>query len=647
MGILKNILVSAGINYALITGFIEGLKPQPKLTLREWSEANRVLPQKAAAEPGPYRMGRTPFLIKISDCLSNHSTYQKVVGIKGSQLGFSELGFNWMGYRADTVGGSFMYLMPTIDTMERNVKVRINPMIESTPSLQEKFGKARSKDSGNTLKQKDGIGVVWYLSGANSAASLASVPVRDAMLDEVDRYPGDVDGEGSPMALVGARQSTFGTRKKQFVISTPTIKGQSTIEDEFEKTDQHHYHVPCPHCNKLQILVWSQFRWVPGKYSVDDVHYECLHCKGKIYERHKTWMFAEANGATWIAHAPENSSPETIGFKLPSFYSPDGWLAWHQICRAWDESENDIPKRKTLVNTVFAESYEENSEAPEWQKLHENAQLRGVEPNKPMNSVAFIVAGVDVQADRLEVEIAGFMKGRITQQIDYRVLMGDVDGDEVWNKLTDLLNETFRRDDDATVPIRVMCIDTGYKSERVDDFAKKHGTQRVIPIKGSDSIQMPFTAPRVTRKTKQGKNIGKLKVWHVGVSYLKSQLYGWLRQTIDIETGEVPNGYCHFTKRDPQYFRGITAEVLQPVRNKKNHIVYQWIKKYERNEPLDCRIYCLAGAYIVGFDRWTDARWEKERLNMPVYVQPESKIATPKKKKNTPPGGSFWNRKDK
>lgn len=646
MGILKDILVGASINYAVISGFIDGLRPDPDITLQEWSDTNRKLPQKGAAEHGPYRMARTPFLIKISNCLSNRSTYQKIIGIKGSQLGFTELGFNWMGYRADTVGGSFMYLMPTIDTMERNVKVRIDPMIESTPSLYEKFGKKRSKDGGNTLKQKDGIGVVWYLSGANSAASLASVPVRDAMLDEVDRYPGDVDGEGSPIALVDKRQATFGTSKKQFMISTPTIKGRSPIEAEFLKTDQNHYYLPCPHCKQLQILKFSQFRWTKGKYTVDDVYYECEHenCKGKIYERHKTWMLDERNGATWIAHAPENASPEVIGFKLPSFYSPDGWLAWHEICKEWDESETDLPRRKTLINTIFAETFEEDSEAPEWERLHDRSQAEDFEPNKLRNSVVFLTAGVDVQADRLELEIAGWCKGRISQQVDYRVIMGDTDKKDVWDKLGEVLDETFPREDGAVLPIRNMCIDTGYKPAMVDDFAKKFGTQRVIPIKGSDALQMPYSAPRILRKTKQGKNVGKLKVWHVGVSYLKSQLYGWLRLSIDKETGEIPNGYCHFTKRDAQYFRGLTAEALQPVRNNKNQIVYQWIKKYERNEPLDCRIYNMAGAYMQGFDRWTDERWEKERLNIPVIQKKDVTAPKSVKPKKEPPKSDYWNK---
>lgn len=545
-----------------------------------------------------------------------------------------------MGYRADTSPGSFMYIMPTIETMERNVKARIDPMIQDTPSLLTKFGQKRSRDGGNTLKQKDGLGVVWFLSGANSAASLASIAVRDILFDEPDRYPADVDGEGDPISLAEGRQNTYGTRKRKVKISSPTHK-KGRIYLSYQNTDQQHYFVPCPHCKETQDLKWSQFRWTPGVYSVETVHYECEHCKEAIYERDKTWMFEPANGAHWKATKPENSCPEIKGCWLPSFYSPDGWLAWWEICKAWDESEGDEPKRKAVINTMLGEPYEEESEVPEWEQLFERAKVSPYKKNKPGGDVAFIVAGVDVQGDRIEVEIVGWSKGRISQQIDYRVQYGDPAEEDVWNWLADILDETWEREDGGVLGVRVMTIDTGYKGDRVDDFAKKY-PGRVYPIKGSDSLGMPFSAPKALRKTKQGKNIGKLKVWHIGVSYLKSQLYGWLRLRPDLETGEIPNGYCWFTEQDTKYFRGITAEVYQLTRNKKGHIVYQWIKKYERNEPLDLRVYAMAAAYIVGFDRWNDARWDREHGSVEVKAE-KTAVAKPAKKKRDD-GNDFWNR---
>jgi hypothetical protein len=45
---------------------------------------------------------------------------------------------------------------------------------------------------------------VLILTGANSAVGLRSMPARYLFLDEVDGYPGDVEGEGDPtLAYVG------------------------------------------------------------------------------------------------------------------------------------------------------------------------------------------------------------------------------------------------------------------------------------------------------------------------------------------------------------------------------------------------------------------------------------------------------------
>jgi hypothetical protein len=77
---------------------------------------------------------------------------------------------------------------------------------------------------------------------------------RFLFLDEIDAYPGDVEGEGDPIALAEARARTFGWRRKILLVSTPTIAGLSRIEREYLATDQRRYFVPCPHCGHRQHL---------------------------------------------------------------------------------------------------------------------------------------------------------------------------------------------------------------------------------------------------------------------------------------------------------------------------------------------------------------------------------------------------------
>ena len=70
--------------------FAGGLRPDPELTLSEWSDRYRVLSRVSAGEPGLWRTSQTPYLREIMDCLSPSSPYSRVVFMKPAQIGGSE-----------------------------------------------------------------------------------------------------------------------------------------------------------------------------------------------------------------------------------------------------------------------------------------------------------------------------------------------------------------------------------------------------------------------------------------------------------------------------------------------------------------------------------------------------------------------------
>jgi len=140
----------------------------------------------------------------------------------------------------------------TVELAKRFSRQRIDPLLEETPALRDRVAPARARDSGNTMLSKEFPGGILVLTGANSAVGLRSMPARFLFLDEVDIYPGDIEGEGDPIALAEARARTFGWRRKAFLVSTPTIAGRSRIEREYAASDQRRYFLPCPHCNAMQ-----------------------------------------------------------------------------------------------------------------------------------------------------------------------------------------------------------------------------------------------------------------------------------------------------------------------------------------------------------------------------------------------------------
>ena len=306
----------------------EGLTPDPLLTVSEWADRHRVLSSKASSEPGRWRTSRTPYLKAIMDCLSPTSPVERVVFMKGAQVGATETGSNWIGYVIHHAPGPMMAVWPTVEMAKRNSKQRIDPLIEESPVLCELIAPARSRDSGNTILAKEFRGGVLVMTGANSAVGLRSMPVRYLFLDEVDAYPLDVEGEGDAISLAEARTRTF-ARRKIFIVSTPTIAGASAIEREYEASDQRRYFVPCPHCSHRQWLRFEQLRWEKGR--PETAAYVCESCETAIAEHHKTWMLEHGE---WRATA--EGSGKTAGFHLSSLYSPLGWRAWREIAAAWE-----------------------------------------------------------------------------------------------------------------------------------------------------------------------------------------------------------------------------------------------------------------------------------------------------------------------
>ncbi|GHT97980.1 hypothetical protein FACS1894126_2980 [Alphaproteobacteria bacterium] len=269
-----------------LSSYNAGLRPDSILLVSDWADENRILSQVASSEPGKFRTERTPYLKEIMDALSPSSPIEKVVFMKGSQIGGTEAGNNWIGYVIDQAPGPMLVVQPTVEMGKRWSKGRLAPLLEDSPCLRDKVKDPRSRDSGNTVQSKEFAGGIVVVTGANSAVGLRSMPVRYLFLDEVDAYPPDADSEGDPLTLAIQRTSTF-ARKKIFIVSTPTIQGLSRIEREFKETDQRYYFVPCPYCDFFQVLKWENIKY---DSSHSKAVYVCECCKGNIENHHKTGM---------------------------------------------------------------------------------------------------------------------------------------------------------------------------------------------------------------------------------------------------------------------------------------------------------------------------------------------------------------------
>ena len=617
------------------TWFQSGLKPSEVLTVSQWSDKYRILSKKASSESGIYRTSRTPYMKEIMDCLSDTSPIQSIVFMKGSQIGATEIGNNWIGYTIDHAPAPFLAVQPTLDLAKRNSKQRIGPLIEECPRLARKVLPKKSRDSSNTILLKEFPGGLLVLTGANSASGLKSLPCKKLFLDEVDEYPVDLEDQGDPISLARKRTTTF-SKRKEYMCSTPTMEDASRIATEFKETDQRYYFVPCPRCNEFQVLVWEQVKWKDGDHL--KAWYVCVHCDGKIQNWEKTKMLPSGK---WKPTAPDKSQGKTRGYHLNELYSPVGWMSWGELAADYikakkrqDEGSNE--EIKTFTNTALGLTYKEIGESPDWKRLYEKREMYTI--NTIPSGVIFLTCGVDIQKDRIELEVVGWGRGKISHSIDYRVIRGDTSTltNECWDELDKVVGEVWENEAGFEVPLKLMAVDSGYNTSTVYSWVRRHPNTKVVAIKGSDNMNTAVGLPKDVDIKKGKKRIRRaLKLIMVGSNLIKEEIYGFLKLESPDEGKPEPQGYCHFPQYGEDYFKMLTAEERQK-KVVRGFPKYEWVKIRNNNESLDCRVYARAAATMVGIDRFKDAHWSKLEETMGISNITKGKEPEPfKKKKKT------------
>lgn len=551
-----------------------GLTPEPQMTVSEWADKNRILPG-ANAEPGPWRTSRVPYLGEIMDCLSVSNPIERVVFMKGAQTGGTEAGLNAIGYWIAHAPGLILAVWPSIDMVRRNSRTRIEPLIDGTPAIRSKIAPPRAKEPGNTIGLKEFPGGALIMTGANSATGLRSTPARYLVLDEVDAFPADADDEGDPVALAIQRTVTFRGRRKILMISTPTIAGASRIEKAFAESDQRRYFVRCPHCGEFQTLRWSNVLWPPDE--LRNAYYACEECGEEIQEADKPAMLAAGE---WRSTATGDGL--TAGFHLSALYSP--FESWGEIAAEHAAVRRDPLRLKPWTNTKLGEPFEDIDTSP----IPAEGFLSRLEDwgERIPEGIAAIIAGVDVQDDRLALEIVGWGEGEESWSLGWMELWGDPAKPDVWRNLDRELLRTF--DHPKLGPISVACtaIDSGgHNTQTVYDFARERAYRRVWAIKGANRPGTPVWP----RRPPKPRKAGAYTPFMVGGDAAKEIIMARLRLV------DVGPGFCHFpTGRDADFFLQLQAEKL--VKIWRAGVVRRLWKKdpWTRNEALDCRVYAFA-----------------------------------------------------
>ncbi len=588
----------------LVRDALKIFRPPPDLKISEWADAERYLSSESSAEPGKYNSARAPYQREMMDAVLEPEI-EDVVIMTSAQVGKTEIIQNITGYFCENDPSPLLNVQPTLEMARTYSEDRLAPMVRDTPALTRVFAMPGSRQSGNTILKKKFRGAQITMAGANSPASLASRPVRGTIMDEIDRFGASAGDEGDPVSLAKKRTTTFSNRFA-VMVSTPTRRGNSRIEAAWKESDQRRFMLPCLGCDfkfvpRFTIEAapnedfWNGVPALTLQFNDNDpasAHFACTSCGMVIDHDQKRRMLAAGK---WVKFRPEVK--KIAGFHLNEFYSP--WKSWAEIVEDYLTAKQSAQRLQTFVNTSLGETYEIAGDAPEWKRLYDRREE--YRTNTIPAGVKFITCAVDVQKNRFEVEVKGWGARLENWSIDYRKFYGDTSNIDAYSPLDDLLNEKWIDSEGQPLTILRLAIDSGYNSQEVYKWAKKYPRSRVMVVKGSATIDHTFQVP------KENADWTAVPIWRIGVSVVKREIYGWLKQEIPSdEVREVkgfPRGWCHFPSNYPEeYFKMLTAEA-EEMKILRGYPQYVWVKKYDRNEALDLAVYNRAVAAALGLDK--------------------------------------------
>lgn len=577
------------------------LVPPPDILPSVWAEQNVRIPIGNAI-PGPISFDNAPYQRGMVDVIKEPGV-RRVSYITGAQLGKTTLQQCMVGYFIAHEPRSQMFAQPSEGDLRTFLETKLRPMIDANPAISSKMARQRGRDGVNNGRMISYIGgfLMFAWSGSPKTARGRSAPVIHQ--DEIDGY--EVTPEGDFGELMNQRAASFGDQALRTESSTPTIKGASRIETAFIQGDQRRFYVPCPDCGHPQYMRWEQVRWDGRRsngigdadndagqdHEPDSAMYCCEEC-GSLWndgQRIAAIRNAERLGHGWRASKPFRGHA--------SFHAPE-LLSTFRRLRDIVQSYLDklaVGDLQSFVNVSLAETWEEKGEKADPASLEARAQAATYSTNQVPAGGVFLTAGVDMQMDRLEVEVVAWGVGEESWSVDYAVLWGDPLGGEVWQDLDDYLAQPFRHASGATLGIQAAVLDTGGTNgmtQAAYDYAKGKTGRRLFAGKGVAGWGRPIVEK--PQRKQSGKHARKVDLFLVGVDEAKLVV---MRRLANAKPGP---GYCHFPNdRDPDYFRGLTCEKLV-TRYIKGQPVREWHKPDKaRNEPLDCRVYATAALKIM------------------------------------------------
>lgn len=590
---------------------LEAWAPPDNSLVSDWAVQHRILSPDFSAFPGQWEH-KGHYAIEIMDAFID-PIVERITLLAAAQSMKTDAVYNMLGYAIQNDPAPALVVMPTLLTLGR-VNDRIKSMIEESPGLAKHL---TGNDDHMTLKRFKLDNMNIYFATAGSSSDLRNVLARYIIMDEVDDYPetSDKGKQGSPIGQAEERGTTFWNRKI-VKLCTPTTE-YGYIHEDFLRSDQRRYWVPCPHCLGYQKLSFSRIKhagcklgeWPKDKRGEDYIlensvaRYECEHCGVEIEEKHKPWM---DRMGTWVPEGhpiePDGSVaipvPRTRhrGYQWSAIISP--FVSWSQLAAEFFKVKDNPDDLRNFINLKLGEIYQEGVARREAEEI---MVLRTERPAliAPPGTVA-LTAGVDNQKHGKWVAIRAWIRdGRSIES--HLIRHGFV---ESFEELEQWIFQDLYAVEGSTglmLPIWRGGIDIGGSdigdfsdetmTEEVYGWLRAKGAGVMFGVKGSSrslgggkKMRSSIIDRMPGRNGKQGRPIpGGLKLWLLDTALIKNSI--WSR----IESGKF---YLH-ADIDSTYAKHLTAE--QKEKNSRGQSVWT-VKGHRANHLFDAEVYAAAMA---------------------------------------------------
>lgn len=601
------VLTVAGSDIASATReWLSAFRPRERPTLSEFMATHGRTDDGRRIRP-------FPFQADLADSFIDPETEQVSVR-KGSRLGYSTILQCFVAWRIRYDPARTLIYQPTIDDAEKFSRDDLDPVLQ-WPIVRE-VATFKPRHADNQIRAKRYKGGWIQIKGANSPKEFRRVTSDDVFLEECDGYPWAARDEGDPARLAYKRNLTS-PRRFRAAGSTPKVKGFSRIDTMFEEGSQEYRYVPCPQCGHMQTLVFGDgtgpgIRWEP-RHNPTRAWYKCENgCD--IEEERKPWM--DENGE-WRAHNPA-AFPRHRSFHIWAGYSQFPGAAWLELAREFLEVRKDPNRLRTFVNQVLGEAWAERGEAPEWQRLYDRRE-KGMQLGTPPEWTGLLVGAADVQrggGGRIDMDIWAFGPGKKRAFVERIEVFGPIADKATWAKLDAEVSREWVTAGGRSMRLARVAIDSGdgENTMEVYGWARRH-PGFAMAVKGRESIaaQQAIGSPSWQDVTVGGRKLKKgVRLWNVGTSMLKMELFGQLGLEKPVDGEDYPDGYVYLPDgASDEWVKQLVAEELRFVQMRSGGVRREWHKVRDRNEALDNAVYARAVAISLGVDRWTERQWGK------------------------------------